>query len=231
MAVFMKPFTKFGFERIFGQENHKRILVNFLNDVFEGKYHIDNVNYRDSAAIQGPEREQRVIHSVLCAFDDGTPIILEWQTKDIVENFMNRVHYFQGAAINAQIRTVNNWEHIPLYVYILDFVREELDDQFRVDHAIGMKLVSGIPDEHDKMFSDEMERMAFFQLPKFTKTQAECITAIDRWIYILKNMQDLEVIPWSDENEVFAELAQVARLDALTPEELRAYEASEAVTN
>ena len=53
MGVFMDPSTKFGFIRIFGQENHKRILMDFLNAVFEGKFHVDNVNYQDAGIITG----------------------------------------------------------------------------------------------------------------------------------------------------------------------------------
>ena len=53
MGVFMDPSTKFGFIRIFGQENHKRILMDFLNAVIEGKYHVDHVNYQDAGTITG----------------------------------------------------------------------------------------------------------------------------------------------------------------------------------
>ena len=39
-------------------------------------------------------------------------------------------------------------------------------------------------------------------------------------------MATLAQIPWTAQNDVFAELEQVARLDGLTPEERRAYEES-----
>ena len=51
-----------------------------------------------------------------------------------------------------------------------------------------------------------------------------------RTLYELSNailpMDTLDHIPWADQNEVFAELAEVARLDRLTPEERTAYEES-----
>jgi hypothetical protein len=36
-SVFINPFTDFGFKRIFGQEDHKRSLIGFLNALFEGE--------------------------------------------------------------------------------------------------------------------------------------------------------------------------------------------------
>ena len=64
--------------------------------------------------------------------------------------------------------------------------------------------------------------------PKFfmEEDMTKCVTELDRWMYILKNMAHLSEIPWKDENEIFAEIAQVMRVDALTPEEREAYEKS-----
>lgn len=47
MATFIHPGTKFGFEKNFGQEAHKCILIEFLNAVVEGDYNIGNITYQN----------------------------------------------------------------------------------------------------------------------------------------------------------------------------------------
>ena len=230
MEMFISPYVKFGFERIFGQLEHKSILISFLNAVFEGEYHVDDVLYKDASVITGPEEEQRVIHGIFCTYKDGTPLILELQNRDIVKALVERVQYFQSRAIVSEEETLDGWKHIPLFVYILDFVRDEFRGKLRTD--LGMRPVTvtmggevvrgGDEASRDK----ELFRMTFLQMPKFDKPESECSTDLDKWLYILKNMASLDRIPWADQNETFAELAQVARLDSLTPEERCAYEKS-----
>lgn len=231
MATFIHPGTKFGFEKNFGQEAHKRILIEFLNAVVEGDYNIGNITYQNTSVISGPEAEQRVIHGIFCSQDDGAPIILEWQNKDIVPAFINRVIYFQSGAICAQEATLDFWKNIPIFVYILDFVQKDLGNRFRIDAGLRPKVIYGDPQSLSEIqkkgrVEGELERMIFLQMPEFQKSQEECITALDRWMYILKNMETLSEIPWANENEVFSELARVARLDNLTPEEREMYEKS-----
>ena len=47
MATFIHPFTDFGFKRIFGQEEHKHILIGFLNALFVGDFVVKDLVYRD----------------------------------------------------------------------------------------------------------------------------------------------------------------------------------------
>ena len=45
MGKFINPFTDFGFHRIFGQEVHKELLIDFLNQLFFGEHDIEAVSY------------------------------------------------------------------------------------------------------------------------------------------------------------------------------------------
>ncbi|MBQ9243894.1 MAG: PD-(D/E)XK nuclease family transposase [Proteobacteria bacterium] len=177
----------------------------------------------------GGKPMQKSFQCIFCTYKDGTPLILELQRRDIVKALVERVPYFQSCAIVSEEETVDRWKHIPLFVYILDFVRDEFIGKPGVD--LGMRPVTvtlggeggrgGDEASRDK----ELFRMTFLQMPKFDKPESECSTDLDKWLYILKNAS-LDRIPWADQNEAFAELAQVARLDSLTPEERCAYEKS-----
>lgn len=233
MATFISPYTKFGFKRIFGQAEHKRILLELLNVLFEGKYHFDNVTYIDEQPIMGPQQEQRVIHSIFCTLDDGTPIVVEMQNKEI-KDFRMRTLYYLSNGILSQEFSMSRWKHPAIGVYFLGFRQADLRKTYRSNFAMVPEVIVGpevdessIP-KRDSGFlgpSDSFE-MSFLQMPEFTKTESECENDFEKWSYIIKNMDTLDHIPWADQNDVFAELAEVARLDRLTPEERTAYEES-----
>ena len=47
MGRYINPFTDWGFKRLFGQEFSKDLLINFLNDLFEGEFQIKDVTFKD----------------------------------------------------------------------------------------------------------------------------------------------------------------------------------------
>ena len=48
MGRYINPFTDWGFKRLFGQEFSKDLLINFLNDLFEGEFQIKDVTFKTS---------------------------------------------------------------------------------------------------------------------------------------------------------------------------------------
>ena len=52
----------------------------------------------------------------------------------------------------------------------------------------------------------------------------ECENHFERWIYILKNMEILERMPWAAQNAVFQRLAEVAEVSKLSKEDRLAYD-------
>ena len=72
--------------------------------------------------------------------------------------------------------------------------------------------------------SEKVRIFAFLQMPCFTKEMDECENHFERWIYILKNMEILERMPWAAQNAVFRRLAEVAEVSALSKEERIKYD-------
>lgn len=79
----------------------------------------------------GGKPMQKSFQCIFCTYKDGTPLILELQKRDIVKALVERVLYFQSCAIVSEEETVDRWKHIPLFVYILDFVRDEFIGEAR----------------------------------------------------------------------------------------------------
>ena len=63
------------------------------------------------------------------------------------------------------------------------------------------------------------------QLPLFDKhTEAECMDIFDCWIYIVKNMNMFEQMPFSEKYPVSRKLAEIGDLRKLSREELELYD-------
>jgi hypothetical protein len=61
------------------------------------------------------------------------------------------------------------------------------------------------------------------ELPHFNKTENELQTEVDRWLYILKNMPDMNDLPEALHNEVFEEMFQMAEIAKLSKEDRQNY--------
>lgn len=57
-----------------------------------------------------------------------------------------------------------------------------------------------------------------------TNTEAECMDIFDCWIYIVKNMNMFEQMPFSEKYPVFRKLAEIGDLRKLSREELELYD-------
>ena len=66
--------------------------------------------------------------------------------------------------------------------------------------------------------------MIFLQLPLFTKEANECENQVERWIYLLKNMETLNRLPWAAQSAVFQKLESIADVSGMTRAERLQYD-------
>lgn len=76
-----------------------------------------------------------------------------------------------------------------------------------------------------ELFCDKL-RQVFLELPRFNKSEAECETNFDRWIYTLKNMDIYKYLPFRPYLAVFKELEQITDIASMTKEERLRYDES-----
>jgi len=87
-----------------------------------------------------------------------------------------------------------------------------------------LRIDVGLTDlQQGNVFTDKM-RMICLQMPCFTKDREECDNHFERWIYILKNMEILDRMPWAAQNAVFQRLADIAEVSKLNKEERLEYD-------
>ena len=64
----------------------------------------------------------------------------------------------------------------------------------------------------------------FLQLPLFKKEANECENQVERWIYLLKNMETLSRFPWAAQSAVFKKLESIADVGAMSRAERLKYD-------
>ena len=157
MGRYINPFTDWGFKRLFGQEFSKDLLINFLNDLFEGEFQIKDVTFKDKEQLGDTNDLRGCIFDIYCVTDDDKHFIVEMQNR-LVPFFVNR------------------------FIYL--------------------------------------------SLPFFDKSEEECETGFEKWIYVLKYMEVLERLPFTAQKKIFNHLAKLADVRCLSSEEQEKYDES-----
>ena len=69
-------------------------------------------------------------------------------------------------------------------------------------------------------------REIFIEFPLFNKTEAECETPLDYWLYNLKHMEQLEHLSFKGQKALFVRLEELARIANMNKKERAEYEAA-----
>ena len=69
-------------------------------------------------------------------------------------------------------------------------------------------------------------REIFIEFPLFNKTEAECKTPLDYWLYNLKHMEQLEHLSFKGQKALFNRLEELARIANMNKKERAEYEAA-----
>ena len=219
MARFIDPRVDWAFKRIFGSEDTKECLITFLNGLFEDELVIKDVTFAKTEKLGLRPDDRGVVFDVYCITNEGKHVIVEMQKKE-QEYFADRALYYTARAIVQQgIRGIWDYHLAPVYtVCFMDFVSQSpMLKEFRTDLVL--------TDLQTRQRVSDRMRIVYLQLPLFDKrTEAECMDIFDCWIYIVKNMNMFEQMPFSEKYPVFRKLAEIGDLRKLSREELELYD-------
>ena len=220
MGKFINPFTDVGFKRIFGQEINKDLLIDFLNALLEGERSVKDIRFLDKELLPEFTKDRGLIYDIYCTDEKGGEFIVEMQNKEHV-NFRERTLYYLSQAIARQGERGADWKFGLKAVYgvfFLNFRLTDLPSKLRTD------IVLADRDTHE-LFTDKM-RYIFLELPSFGKEESECETNFERWIYVLKNMETLQRLPFKARNAVFKKLEEIVDIASMSKEDRMRYDES-----
>ena len=221
MGKYINPFTDEGFKRIFGQEINKDLLISFLNELIHGNNPIVDIVFRDKEIFPQFFDGRRIIYDIYCTTENGEHVIVEMQNA-AQPFFKDRSIFYVASAIAQQGERGKEWNFDVKRVYGIFFLN------FYMDGLNDWPLCSEVS-LHFKgtteQFSDKLH-LYYITLPKMEKSEAECETDFERWIYILKHMETLERMPFKAQNMIFGRLEEVCNLNSLSRQERLNYDES-----
>ena len=207
------------FKKIFGDINHKHILISFLNSILDFKDDkiIVDISLANSYQIPKIPELKETILDINATNKKGDTFIVEMQKKDL-GNFTKRSLYYTSKAYVSQLPKGNDYTKLKK-VYFIGILNFNIFDN---SNYISRHLI--INQETNTQDLDDFE-FSFIELPKFSKELKELDTILDKWIYFLKHAPDLTIIPKEyDSIKEFKDAFSIATQTTWDKKELEVYE-------
>ncbi|MEZ4298682.1 MAG: Rpn family recombination-promoting nuclease/putative transposase [Polyangiaceae bacterium] len=219
--TFADPKTDFAFKRIFGSEEHKDVLIAFLNHMLD----LDGPHRIVTVELLPPEQRPAVaelklsIVDVKCTDSRGVTYVVEMQVLQ-VEGFEKRVVY------NVAKAYVNQIARGELYPDLNDVVGITICD-FELwpdngERQIPMLSRWRMTEQHTGSKELGQIRLVFLELPKYDAGRPP-ETLVEKWAYFFREADNLSVIPETLAEHPFMDALEAARTAGFTAAEWEAY--------
>ena len=221
---YINPLTDFGFKRIFGSPFNKELLISFLNAILDGERVVKDVTFNNSEKFGTNEASRRAVFDVYCTTNDGGRCIVEMQ--NVYQDFYkDRSIYYSTFAITDQAKRGDwNYELNDVYtIGILNFAFPEDKDKGYDNEVIKKVQLTDV--KSGDIFYDKLTYF-YVMLTNFNKSLEDCDTIIDKWLFCLRNLQNLLERPTALQGRVFERLFHTAEIAKFSPNERREYELS-----
>lgn len=218
-GVFIDPSTDPGFKILFGREASADILIDLLNTILGAADDpITSITYLDKEKIKESPGERSMAFDIHCQTNKGERFIVEMQNIS-QEWFVERCLMYGARAITAQSIS-GKWDYFyepVISIAFTNFTIPQFEGQIIADGSIIDKY-SGNP------LTDRL-RLIFIQLPQFKiLNPEECNTDIEKWIYTIINMKNMENIPFAANKPIFKRVESLAKMENMSPEDRFEYE-------
>ena len=217
---FIDPKIDFAFKKIFGNEQHKNILISFLNAmVYDCRPVIEDVKILDPYVAPKIQAVKKSFLDVKAIIKGGTSVIIEMQLLHL-EGFEKRILYNASKTYSTQLKSGDNYTKLNpvIALTICDFT---------LFPKISNIMSRFVLKEKNLLFdypNSDLE-LIFVELPKFAKTLPELNTLFDQWLYFITQAPSLEEVPEDLGNvpDVY-EAFQRANIINFTPDEVEEIE-------
>jgi predicted transposase/invertase (TIGR01784 family) len=206
------------FRKIFGNENRKEALISFLNAIldFHGDQRISQVAILNPYQLPKLKGGKVTIIDVKATDQAGRTYIIEMQVGDM-DGFEKRVLYYSSKSYADQIKRADFYRKLRpvIFVGILDF--EQTSNKNYISRNQVRDIETGEQTIKDIEFT-------FIELPKFNKELKDLKTLTEKWVYFIKNAENLDVMPENINDEGLKSAYEDANVQTWSQEELDAYD-------
>jgi predicted transposase/invertase (TIGR01784 family) len=206
------------FRKIFGNDNRKETLISFLNAVldFQGDQRVTMVTIVNPYQLPSLKGGKVTIIDVKATDQKGNSFIVEMQVAD-EKDFDKRVLYYASKSYTNQIRRSDQYKKLkPVYfIGILDF------DTTQNPHFISRSRIVDIETGEQTIKGVEFN---YVELRKFNKKLSELTTLTEKWVYFIKNAENLDVLPDDLDDAGLRSAYEEANVQTWSQKELDAYD-------
>jgi predicted transposase/invertase (TIGR01784 family) len=195
-------------------------LIDFLNVLLCDREHIKTLTYLKNEHLGSAQEDRKAVFDLYCENDEGEKFIIELQ-KVAQDFFKDRSIYYATFALQEQAIRGKTWQYELRGVYtigILDFNFEDNLDKFQSYSQL-------VDIDTQNVFYKKLT-FVYLEMPKFTKTEAELDTHFDKWLYIIRNLHQLDHIPTKVRTSIFERLFEQAEIAKYNEKERYAYQES-----
>jgi predicted transposase/invertase (TIGR01784 family) len=195
---------------------------------------VNEIQYLPTEQLGLTAEMRRVIYDIYIATENGKRYIIEMQIG-AQKYFAERIAYYLSVSLvkqapnrgkktktNVEGKTIaKSWDFNIAgicVIAILNFIlfKEKFAKKIIVERIRFIR-------EQAQVYCIDMIRMITVELPKFNKPITATSSLLDKWLYLLRNMEKLTTYPEEFFEEEFVELFEEARIDKLTPENMKEY--------
>ena len=207
------------FHKIFGNENRKEVLISFLNSVLafeEEDQRITAVTIMNPYQLPKLKGGKVTIVDIKATDQAKRQYIVEMQVAE-KEGFDKRVLYYLGKSYTDQIKRGDFYRKLKpaIFIGILNFVETEnlnyISRSQVIDIETGERTIKDI-------------EFNYIELPKFNLAEHELTTLTEKWIYFIKNAENLTFVPENVDDEGLKSAYEEANQNLWSKEELEAYD-------
>lgn len=227
MSKYISIYNDWAFKRVFGQEVNKDLLIRFINDVLDGEHTVTDLTFIDKERPAEIITGRGQVYDLFCKTDKGENIVVEMQNS-YQAYFHDRAVYYCSREFSSQGERGREWNFKLTPVYVVCLLNFVLGANTPSKFYTFMHLTdkhTGEPDRRNLM------HFIYLVLPLFKKKEEECETDLDRWIYILNNMQNFDTMPFTGTDRIFKRLEEVCNITSMSKKDREKYDESVKVIN
>lgn len=215
---YLNPFTDFAFQRLFGSEQNKDLLLDFVNALALTEQKVVSVSFL-TAEQDEIKIDAKTIVGALCQTEKGEQFIVQLQ-KLKQNSFKERSVYYNALSITAQADLEKNWDFNLKTVYSIGLLDFAIDSESKYRHKVQL-----VDTESQQVFYDKGS-FVYLQVPKFNKTVEQLSDRLDKWLFVLKNFTLTDGIPEALKDKTFEKYFDVLDSKKLDNDALKKYEES-----
>jgi predicted transposase/invertase (TIGR01784 family) len=196
------------------------LLNTFLAEKLQSP--IKEANIMNSEMFGKTRFRRDAIFDVYCKDASGARFIVEVQVKG-QKHFIERTFFYLCMIISSLATKGKKFDFNIPKLYSISFLEFELD--FGKGCTEVIQHLSMRNDKHPEVCYG-MLQMTFVILPRFKKTESECETVMDKFLFALKNGYKLKKVPKSFREKELRDIFRIAEISNFTESEIKQYEAA-----